>query len=82
MKKILIMICVMSFNFYVIYLKEKLIEAAKDKENQEKAKEIAKQGIEYIKEKAASKEEVKADPAPVASPAVKKAIVKKKAKKK
>ncbi len=83
MKKILFMILVFAFNAHAIDFKEKLIEAAKDKENQEKAKEVAKQAVEYIKEKTANKEEVKIEPTKAPVPeAPKKVVTKKKAKKK
>lgn len=67
--------------------KEKLMNAAKDKKNQEQAKEIAQKGIEYLKGE--KKEEPKAEVAPepsvaekTAKPAKSKKASKKTAKKK
>jgi hypothetical protein len=68
-------------NSYAIDLKGKIIEAAKDKENQAVAKEYAEKAIEYIKKD--KTEEVKAaevTPAPVV--AEKKATESKKSSKK
>lgn len=48
---------------FALDLKDKLMEAAKDKKNQEQAKEIAQKGMEYIKSE--KKEEPKAEVAPV-----------------
>jgi outer membrane biosynthesis protein TonB len=63
---------------------DKLLTAAKDKKNQEQAKEIAKKGVEYIKGE--KKAEVKPEPTPeVAStpaPAPSDKPIAKKAKKK
>ena len=47
--------------------KDKLLNAAKDKKNQEQAKEVAQKGIEYIKGE--KKEEAKPEVAPVPAPA-------------
>ena len=66
---------------FALDFKGKLLEAVKDKKNQEQAKEIAQKGIEYIKgdKKAGVKpEEV---PAPVAPPVVEKTVKKTKHKK-
>jgi outer membrane biosynthesis protein TonB len=64
---------------------DKLLTAAKDKKNQEQAKEIAKKGVEYIKGE--KKAEVKPEPTPEvtgtpAPPPSDKPIVKKAKKKK
>lgn len=69
---------------FALDFKDKLMEAAKDKKNQEEAKEIAKKGMEYIKSE--KKEAPKVEVAPVAAPAPEQAAVpapvkKKKAKK-
>lgn len=67
--------------------KEKLMNAAKDKKNQEQAKEIAQKGIEYLKsdKKEEPKAEVVSAPAPVTEKDIKPAkstkTTKKKAKK-
>lgn len=67
--KIIVLIGLLSLttsNLMASDFKEKLMNAAKDKKNQEQAKEIAQKGIEYIK--ADKKEEPKSEiaPAPVA----------------
>jgi hypothetical protein len=72
---------------FALDMKETLLNAAKDKKNQEQAKEIAQKGVEYIKAKVETKPEVTPVPAPApvvekSAPADKKAKAKKKAKKK
>jgi hypothetical protein len=56
----------LSFATFASDMKERFLAAAKDKKNQEQAKEIAQKGVDYIKEQNANKVEVKAEPAPVA----------------
>jgi hypothetical protein len=73
-----------STSVFALDLKESIITAAKDKKNQEQAKEIAQKGIDYIKEQKQAKTEVKAEPvvAPAVVAAVPEKEVKPKAKKK
>ncbi len=59
---VLISALVISSHAFAIDLKGKIIEAAKDKENQEMAKEYAQKAIDYIKKD--KNEEVKATPEP------------------
>jgi hypothetical protein len=69
MKNILILsfLVLAATNAFALDLKGKIIEAAKDKENQKKAIEYAQKGVEYIK--GDKKEEVKEEvsSAPIAS---------------
>ena len=53
-------------NVFAIDFKGKLLEAAKDKKNQDQAKEIAKKGMDYIKSD--KKEEVKSEVVPAPAP--------------
>lgn len=84
MKKILILSFLILANgdAFALDLKGKLLEAAKDKKNQEKAKEIAQKGVDYIK--GDKKAEVKSEevPVPAASPVDEKKAKKTKHKKK
>ena len=79
------LLTLMSTRTFALDLKGKLIEAAKDKKNQEIAKEYAQKGVDYIKgdKKEEVKAEVKAEVAPVsATPPVEEKTAKKIKKKK
>lgn len=71
--KLITMISVLGLlsNAYASDLSDKLMAAAKDKKNQEQAKEIAKKGMEYIKgeKKDEVKPEAKPEVTPVPAPA-------------
>jgi hypothetical protein len=62
--KLIIFISVFSLltSVFASDFSDKLLTAAKDKKNQEQAKEIAKKGVEYIKGE--KKAEVKPEPTP------------------